>query len=170
VARSYLLLLAAGTISFTANVAAEAYNQAPAPPSGSAHQVTPFVNGDPEMTAAMAKARSTLPKFWKHEKNPGPKEDTFSVKVPIKDGDVTEYLWLGGLEHKGKALFGYVANDPEKVHNVKPGDRRKIADADIVAWMYYRNTKIVGNYTIRALFKNMPPADVKEIKAQLADP
>jgi uncharacterized protein YegJ (DUF2314 family) len=36
--------------------------------------------------------------------------------------------------------------------------------------MYMRNGKMVGNYTVRPLFKSMFAEDVTKVKSMLADP
>ncbi len=46
----------------------------------------------------------------------------------------------------------------------------RIPEADISDWLYMRNGKMVGNYTLRALFKNMSPEEVREAKKRLGEP
>jgi len=125
---------------------------------------------DPEMLAAIAKARETLPKFWAEFDHPQPKEENFCLKVGIKDGKETEHFWTEKIEKKDAKIFGTIANDPDLVHNVKLGDRIEIPEADISDWFYMRDGKLVGNYTLRVLFKQMPAAEVAKYKALLADP
>jgi len=56
------------------------------------------------------------------------------------------------------------------VHNVKLGDRIELPEADISDWFYMQNGKMVGNYTMRVLFKKMPADEVAKYKAILAEP
>ena len=122
------------------------------------------------MNAAIAKARSLLPDFWQaYDKHPHGESD-FALKVKITDKDDVEHFWVINLERKDGKVYGTINNDPDLVHNVKPGDRITIDDADISDWLYMRDGKMVGNYTLRALFKKMPADDVKKYKQMLAEP
>lgn len=122
------------------------------------------------MNAAIAKARATLPEFYKHWQKPGPGEEHFCLKLRITDGAKIEHFWLADIKGTPGHLTGVVGNEPEEVHTVKMYETIPIPDADISDWMYYRNGKVVGNLTVRALFKEMSPEDVKKMKSQLADP
>jgi uncharacterized protein YegJ (DUF2314 family) len=132
--------------------------------------VTSVAEDDSEMNAAIAKARASLPSFWQKFDHPGPGETDFALKVAIKDSNGTEHFWLVDLERKDGNITGTINNDPEIVKTVKDGDRIPIPEADISDWMYMRNGKMVGNHTVRALFKSMSPADVENVKNMLAEP
>src|SRR5262245_61171011 len=67
---------------------------------------------DPEMVAAIAKARDTLPKFWQAFEKPGEGESDFSLKVKITEGQDAEYFWLIKLERVNGKTFGIINNDP----------------------------------------------------------
>ena len=133
-------------------------------------QVIFVSNDDPEMVAAIAKARDTLPKFWQVFEKPGEGESDFSLKVKITEGQDAEYFWLVNLERVNGKTFGTISNDPNIVGNVKVGDRIEIPEADITDWLYMRNGKMVGNTTMRVLFKQMPASDVEYYKNILVEP
>jgi uncharacterized protein YegJ (DUF2314 family) len=122
------------------------------------------------MNAAIAKARDTLPQFWEKFDHPGPGETNFCLKVKIQDGKAVEHFWVEKVEKKEGKISGEIGNDPELVHNVKLGQRIDIPEADISDWFYFRDDKMVGNYTVRVLFKQMSPDEVAKIKAMLAEP
>jgi len=122
------------------------------------------------MNAAIAKARETLPKFWAAFDHPSPGQDTFSLKVKITDGKAVEHFWTQNVEKKDGKIFATIGNDAEWVHNVKIGDRIEVPEADISDWFYLQNGKMVGNYTIRVLFKHMPADEVAKYKTLLAEP
>jgi uncharacterized protein YegJ (DUF2314 family) len=122
------------------------------------------------MNAEIAKARATLPDFYKHWQHPGPGESDFCLKVRLNDGDYVEHFWLVALKGTPGHLTGIVNNDPDVVHTVKMGDRISIPDSQISDWLYLLNGKMVGNRTIRPLFKEMSPGDVKKMKDLLVDP
>jgi uncharacterized protein YegJ (DUF2314 family) len=125
---------------------------------------------DPEMLAAIAKARASLPQFWEAFDKREHGEKDFALKVPITEKKEGEFFWLSKIERKDGKTFGTIDNDPDIVHNVKLGDRIAIPEADISDWMFMRDGKMVGNYTIRVLFKQMPAGEVAKYKAIMAEP
>ncbi len=125
---------------------------------------------DAEMNAAIAKARASLPDFWKVYGKPEHGESDFSLKVKINDKEQTEYFWVVDLDQRDGKIFGTINNDPDIVKNVKLGDRIAVNEPDISDWLYLRNGKMVGNYTLRALFKQMSKDEVEKYKQMLADP
>jgi uncharacterized protein YegJ (DUF2314 family) len=127
-------------------------------------------NGDPEMAAAISKARASLPVFWKALEHPGPGEEGFALKVAIKDGKDVEHFWLLDIARNGDKLAGTINNEPEIVGNVSNGDRYEFADADISDWLYMRNGKMVGNETMRPLLKRMPKSEAEGYRALYETP
>jgi len=125
---------------------------------------------DAEMAAAITKARDTLPQFWQTFEKREHGESDFSLKVKITDKKDTEHFWLTEIERKDGKTLGTINNDPDIVKNVKFGDRMPIPEADISDWLYMRDGKMVGNYTLRVLFKKMPMKEVEKYKKMLADP
>jgi uncharacterized protein YegJ (DUF2314 family) len=133
-------------------------------------RVTMVEDGDAEMSAAVAKARGTLPQFWQVFDQRPPGTRAFCLKVRISDKNGTEFFWASNIERRDGKMFGTIDNDPNIVACVKNGEQIVIPEADIADWLYMRNGKMVGNYTVRALFKKMSPEEVEEVKRMLADP
>lgn len=125
---------------------------------------------DPEMTAAIAKARETLPHFWAVFANPTRGETNFSLKVKITDKQGTEHFWATDIEARDGKTVGTISNEPNVVRRVKLGDRIDIPQADISDWLYLREGKMIGNYTVKALFKQMPADEVERLKAVMGEP
>lgn len=125
---------------------------------------------DVEMNAAIATARATLPEFWVMFERKSPTDSAFALKVKIQDERGTEHFWLTSIERRNGRIFGTIDNNPNIVRSVKLGDRIPIPEADISDWLYQRGDKMVGNFTLRALFKQMPAEEVKRFKAIMADP
>jgi len=125
---------------------------------------------DSEMTAAIARARETLPQFWgafeKHERG----ESDFSLKVRITDKHGTEHFWATDIEHREGKIKGIINNDPNTITSVKLGDVVEIPEADITDWLYMREGKMVGNFTLKVLFKQMPAKEVEYYKKMMAEP
>ena len=138
--------------------------------NGDKDKVLSVAEDDPDMTAAISKSRSLLPQFWQVFYNREHGETDFSLKVKITDKGKAEHFWAVNVERKKGKIFGTINNDPEIVHNVKIGDRIPIPDDDISDWLYMQNGKMVGNYTLRVLFKQMPANGVEKYKAMLDNP
>ncbi len=124
---------------------------------------------DPEMNAAMAKARESLPQFWQIFDDRKRGESDFALKVQITDKRGSEHFWVVDLERREGKTMGSINNDPNIVRCVKIGDRIEIPEADISDWMYVRDGKMVGNRTIVPLFKQMSPAEAAQYKSMMAD-
>jgi uncharacterized protein YegJ (DUF2314 family) len=125
---------------------------------------------DPEMLAAIARARKSLPEFWTKLERPSNGEGDFSLKVRIKDEHGTEHFWVTNLNRRNGTITGVINNDPEIVHSVKIGQQITVPESDISDWMYLRNGKIYGNETVHALYKTMSPEELAQIKKLLANP
>jgi uncharacterized protein YegJ (DUF2314 family) len=125
---------------------------------------------DAEMNAAIAKARASLPDFWQAYQKREQGESGFSLKVKIIDNEKIEHFWVVDIERKDGKITGAINNDPDNVQNVKLGDKITVNEPDISDWLYLRNGKMVGNYTLRALFKEKPKSEVEKYKQMLADP
>src|SRR5262245_14017981 len=106
---------------------------------------------DPEMTAAIAKARETLPQFWQVFEKRDRGESNFSLKVKITDKNGTEHFWATDIERRDGKMMGTINNDPNIVASVKLGDRIEIREAAISDWLYMRDGKMVGNETLKPL-------------------
>jgi uncharacterized protein YegJ (DUF2314 family) len=124
---------------------------------------------DAEMNAAIQTARGKLPEFWKVFDKPEQGESHFALKVKIEDKQGVEYFWATSLRHQDDKLFGTINNDPEIVKSVKLGQEIEVPESDVSDWMFMRDGKMFGNYTLRVLFKQMPKAEVEKYKAIMAD-
>jgi uncharacterized protein YegJ (DUF2314 family) len=137
--------------------------------SSKADKVISVEDSNPEMNRAIAQARELLPEFWKIFEHPQHGEQDFALKVKITDKHGTEHFWAIDVERKDGKIRGTINNDPDIVKNVKLGQRLEIPEADISDWLFVREGKMVGNYTMRVLFKQMPDKEVKAYQEKMAD-
>lgn len=86
-------------------------------------KVVNVADDDPEMIAAIAKARGTLPQFWQAFEKREHGEAKFSLKVKITDKKGTEHFWATDIERQDGKIMGTIDNDPDIVASVKLGDR-----------------------------------------------
>lgn len=121
-----------------------------------------------EMDAAMARARSEVDYFIAQlDKGDG---TDFFVKAPIEDNGRTEHFWLSDVTYAGGQFEGTIGNDPGIVDNVTYGQKWSIAKSNISDWMFMRDGKMHGNYTMRPLLKTLPKEEAERYKAMLANP
>ena len=121
-----------------------------------------------EMNAAIAKARSEVDSFIGELTNPTGTDH--AVKVPIEDAGETEHFWLVDVSFANGEFKGTINNDPGMVGSVKIGQSWTAKMAEISDWMFMRNGKMYGNYTMRPLLKAMPEDEAAKYRSILADP
>jgi uncharacterized protein YegJ (DUF2314 family) len=63
-----------------------------------------------------------------------------------------------------------IKNDPGIVGNVKIGQSWTVKRTEISDWMFMRDGRMYGNYTMRPLLKTMPEAEAAKYRSMLADP
>jgi len=146
-----------------------AFNQPSSDASGK-DEVIPIAADDAAMNAAIEKARGSIGEFWRQFEHPDPGVDGLALKVRISDGRNREHFWLIDIERAASGLSGVINNDPDWVKTVRFGERYSFEEADISDWMFRRNGKIVGNETLRVLFKSMPPEEADAYRAMLETP
>ena len=131
--------------------------------------VIDFRNGDPEINAAIAQARSTLPKFWASYEAPKPSETGHSLKARFPYGsNSSEHIWMAEVKKIGDNRYsGQFANAPRHLPGKRAGDGVEFREADISDWMYLRNSKIVGGETIKPMLKLMTKADANALRARM---
>jgi uncharacterized protein YegJ (DUF2314 family) len=121
-----------------------------------------------EMEAAIARARREVDSFIAElAKLTG---DNHSVKVPITDGDDTEHFWLVNVTYRDGQFEGTIDNEPGIVTNVRIGDKRQVSKGEISDWMFMRDGKMHGNYTLRPLLAAMPEDEAEKYRSMLAEP
>jgi uncharacterized protein YegJ (DUF2314 family) len=121
-----------------------------------------------EMDAAIARARSEVDAFIA-ELDAG-NGTNFAVKAPIEDDGETEHFWLTDVVYRDGEFEGVIGNDPGIVTNVKFGQKWTIEKSDISDWMFMRDDKMHGNYTMRPLLKTMPEQEAAKFREMLAEP
>jgi uncharacterized protein YegJ (DUF2314 family) len=119
---------------------------------------------DPDMAAAMRKARATLPEFLALVRAPRPSTTGFAVKVAVRDGSNTEYFWITPFKEQDGRFNGSINNTPRSVKTVKFGQALNFSEDDIVDWLYVDGGKMKGNYTVCVLLKREPKEQLEAAK------
>jgi uncharacterized protein YegJ (DUF2314 family) len=130
-----------------------------------------LVKGDydeQEMDAAIARARSEVDSFIAEMmKGNG---TNFAVKAAIEDKGETEHFWLSDIVYRNGKFEGVIDNEPGIVTNVKSGQKWTVKKSEISDWMFMRDGKMYGNYTMRPLLKTMPEEEAAKFRSMLANP
>jgi uncharacterized protein YegJ (DUF2314 family) len=108
---------------------------------------------DPRLLAAVREARRRWPEFVAaFEQREG--GQIFSVKVPVREGKQTEYMWLSvsALEHE--MIYGRLDNEPVAMKRLHAGDRLRVPVRDLNDWLYTRGDTLAGGFTIDVLANN----------------
>lgn len=121
-----------------------------------------------EMDAAIARARSEI-EFFIGELSK-PTGTNYSVKAPIEEGGKTEHFWLTEVSLQNNEFKGTIGNEPGIVGNVKMGQSWMIKKTAISDWMFMRDGKIYGNYTMRPLLRTLPAEEAEKYRSIHADP
>jgi len=128
--------------------------------------------GAPEMNAAIALARTTLPKFRASYAAPKESEAGHSLKVRFPYGSNSgEHIWMAEVKKIADGRYsGRFANAPRHLPGKRAADLAEFTEADISDWMFLRNCKIVGGETIRPMLKLMTKADADALRARMESP
>ncbi len=121
-----------------------------------------------EMSAAIQRARSEVDTFIAALGAGNGSE--FAVKAPIEERGEVEHFWLVDVAYSDGKFEGTIGNDPGVVTNVKFGDTRSVARGEISDWMFMRDGKMHGNYTLRPLLEAMPAEEAERFRSMLATP
>lgn len=120
-----------------------------------------------EMEAAIARARAEVDRFITELAQPT--GTAHSVKAPIVDGENTEHFWLTDVTYSNGEFHGTINNEPGMVSNVKMGQQWTVKQTEISDWMFMRDGKIHGNYTLRPLLKTMSAVEAATYRSMLAE-
>lgn len=118
----------------------------------------------PVMSAAIAKAQSSLDGFLATYAKPPAGAENFRLKVRITDRNGTEHFWVMPFKQTKTGFAGTIANEPEVVESVENGQAITFKREDVSDWGYVQNGKQKGSFTVCALFKTMPAHVVKQYR------
>ena len=140
------------------------------PANAYSDEVIEVKSSDAEMNKAISTAKKSLPHFWDIYNNHKYGETNFALKVRIQDSKGNgEHLWTNSIRKENGKIFGIINNTPELVNTVHLGQEIEIKEKDISDWIYIKNEKVYGGFTIRVMEKRMAKDEAENIKAQLSD-
>ncbi len=115
-------------------------------------------SADPELNAAMDKARDRVGKFVKNFVAQQPEQSHFAVKKLYVDGDTEDLLWLVDLEFDGVEFKGKLRNGSKLLDGLNKDDPAHVSVEALADWMFIEDGELVGGYTIRMKFDQLDDA------------
>lgn len=130
-------------------------------PAGSSAYVHVY-DSDKAMERAVHQAQRTLGKFMAALTSPKPGQTGFEVKKRCIEGNECEHIWLADVVFDGRVLRGRVDNNPVDIKRLRLGQKVALRPEEISDWMYVENGRLVGGYTVRAYYRNLPAAEKRQ--------
>lgn len=113
-------------------------------PAFGADNVALVHEADPEMNAAIARARQTFDNFLKLKSQSPQGVSGFIVKVRIE----TEHLWVSPFRPNGKGGFeGILKSEPRNMPSLKWGQQVNFVAEQVSDWGYSNDGKLEGFFT-----------------------
>lgn len=121
---------------------------------------------NPAIAAAVREAQAGLDGFLQLAENPPANTQGYKVQVMVSDDYGIETFWVLHFRALEKGFIGELANEPRVVKSVTWGQQLHFTREQITDWGYLKNGRQVGNFTICALFKEMPVEQVEFYRTQ----
>lgn len=125
---------------------------------------------DDEMNQAILKAKQTYPEFLTALHSEDSLNHAHAVKMRFDFGSEktnAEHMWLGDLFFRDSVLFGILNSDPVEILSVKNGDTLEIKKEKLSDWMYIRDNRLMGGYTIKVLYNKMTSEEKKQFDEEM---
>ncbi len=108
---------------------------------------------DPEMEKAVEEARKTWLDFARAYEKQEEGTESFGVKFPFDAPDNKEFMWVEVTAIDDEYVTGRLANDPVWVKDLKLGSKVKRKVSELADWMYLKDGKMIGGYSVQVLLK-----------------
>jgi uncharacterized protein YegJ (DUF2314 family) len=128
-----------------------------------------FPEHDEAMKTAIADALSSIDLFWSKFATPEPDVGPYQVKAGLTTpSGATEHIWMDVVAREGAKIRAVLANDPVNLPDVRGGDE-VLVDADrICDWGYWKNDRLYGGFTMRAMLPHLTPREQAQGLAALS--
>ena len=132
-----------------------------------ADKVVPVPADDPEMQAAIERARQTLQEFIEAFQTQDKKERRFLVKAPFEEDGIVEHMWVADLTIRRDSFDGVLADEPESIKGLKFKQPVTVKQNRISDWMIVEDGTAKGVYTIKVLRNRMSPKERADLDRTL---
>lgn len=110
---------------------------------------------DSAMGAAIGQARNSVSTFVQRLEHPIGTQTFASVKLPLREGETVEHVWISDVRFAGGRFHGRIDNDVQSVHGWKLGDTVSVSADSISDWLVIDDSVAWGGYSIRVLRAKM---------------
>jgi uncharacterized protein YegJ (DUF2314 family) len=132
-------------------------------------QVVGDRSADAVLAEAVARARATLPLFWERLESPSRNEENFAVRLRYATASGgTEDLWAVDVEREGDSVAATIDGAPRDVPDLAHGQRVKAPLSRLVDWYFFRDGRMHGGQTIRAMLPVLSKRERDKFEAMLA--
>jgi uncharacterized protein YegJ (DUF2314 family) len=114
-------------------------------------QITFVAADDSAMQEAIERARATVPELHRHLRNPSPTRTHTSVKLPLREGETVEHVWLSDVTYDGDRFHGWIDNDVELLRSWRLGDTVSVVADSISDWLVIDDGIATGGFSIPVL-------------------
>lgn len=121
---------------------------------------------DPEMTAAIAKAKAGLPAFLALAAKPADNQRNFAIKLRVQLGNDAEFIWIRPFERNGDDFVGRVVSQPRNIADLNYGDPLAFKLKHIADWSYLEDGRMKGNATACVLLARETPSERAAFRAR----
>jgi len=114
---------------------------------------------DKEMNLAIELSNESLDEF--DEALKFSENENFALKIRYDLNNKSEHIWAVDIEKNGNDYFGIIDNLPNSETSIKLNDKVKIEKDKISDWMFSKNGKLFGGFTIKVLRNRMSELEKK---------
>jgi uncharacterized protein YegJ (DUF2314 family) len=162
-------IMATGVVALAlAITVAHAQPPGPSRQAGNVHSVPV---GDKATRDAEIEARRTFPIFLAKWRAKSPGYAAFRVKAEFAtdDGRGQEVMWLEPMSVAADgSLEGVLSDDAVAITRLKMGSKVRVPAAKIADWMYIKDRKMFGQFTMRAQLNLASPQQRAQFDAMLS--
>jgi uncharacterized protein YegJ (DUF2314 family) len=152
-----LRLAALALLAAPASLAAQ-----PQTAAGTEDKLVSVSERDPDMNAAIAEARRTLPEFLAVVAKPPPGVRDISFKYPLEGW---EHIWVTNVQHRGDKLTGQLDNEPV-AEGYRLGQQVEVPLSQVSDWSYRGADGVMrGHRTTRVILGKLPADEAAQIRA-----
>lgn len=108
---------------------------------------------DKEMNLAIESANESLDDF--DEALKFSENENFALKIRYDLNNKSEHIWAVDIEKIGNDYLGIIDNVPNSETSINLNDKVKIEKDKISDWMFSKNGKLFGGFTIKVLRNRM---------------
>ncbi len=125
---------------------------------------------DPEIHEAAKRARQTFKYMWREltweYRRIVPALELAAVKAAFSDhedgSEPVEHMWMTDIEFNGDQIRGVLVNEPNELSSVAAGDSVALTLEELEDWMYVRDGRVYGGFTVQVTRARMNAADRRD--------